>query len=176
MANDQRVILLGEDVGRDGGVFRVTEGLLERFGPERLIDTPLSEVSVGVAIGMAAYGFRPVAEIQFMGFAYAALDQFFTHAARLRSRSRGRSAARWLCAPPTGPASRLRNCTRKAARPASATCPASTSWSPPGHTGYGLLLAAIRDPDPVSSSSRPGSIAPLGNSCHDGKALPLIIV
>src|SRR5512137_342830 len=91
MARDDRVVLLGEDVGRDGGVFRVTEGLQERFGTERVIDTPLSESGiVGAAIGMAAYGLRPVAEIQFMGFIYAALDQLFTHAARLRGRSRGR--------------------------------------------------------------------------------------
>src|ERR1700681_2322496 len=91
MARDDRVIILGEDVGRDGGVFRVTEGLMEQFGAERVIDTPLSESAiVGAAIGMAAYGLSPVAEIQFMGFIYAALDQLFTHAARLRSRSRGR--------------------------------------------------------------------------------------
>src|SRR5512137_2754825 len=91
MARDDRVVLLGEDVGRDGGVFRVSEGLLERFGSERVIDTPLSESAiVGAAIGMAAYGLRPVAEIQFLEFIYAAFDQLATHAARLRSRSRSR--------------------------------------------------------------------------------------
>src|SRR5512141_2007918 len=82
MARDDRVVLLGEDVGEDGGVFRVAEGLLEAFGPERVIDTPLSESALaGFAIGMAAYGLRPVAEVQFMGFIYASLDQLFSHAA-----------------------------------------------------------------------------------------------
>ncbi len=91
MQRDKNVVLLGEDVGRDGGVFRVSEGLLEQFGPERVIDTPLAESGiVGAAIGMAVYGLRPVAEIQFMGFIYPALDQIFSHASRIRSRSRGR--------------------------------------------------------------------------------------
>src|ERR1700686_1917850 len=89
MARDDRVILLGEDVGKDGGGFRISEGILDAFGPDRVIDTPLSESAIlGVALGMAAYGLLPVAEIQFMGFVYAALDQIFSHAARLRSRSR----------------------------------------------------------------------------------------
>ncbi len=91
MQRDKNVILFGEDVGKDGGVFRVSEGLLEQFGPERVIDTPLAESGiVGAAIGMAVYGLRPVAEIQFMGFIYPALDQIFSHASRIRSRSRGR--------------------------------------------------------------------------------------
>src|SRR3972149_6441081 len=91
MERDPDVVVLGEDVGRDGGVFRVTEGLLERFGPSRVLDTPLSELGiVGATIGMAAYGLKPVAEIQFMGFSYAAVEQVFSHAARIRSRSRGR--------------------------------------------------------------------------------------
>ena len=86
MADDQRVILLGEDIGKDGGVFRATDGLLARFGPERVLDTPLAEAAIaGVSIGLAAQGFRPVAEIQFMGFAYATIDQLLNHAARLRT-------------------------------------------------------------------------------------------
>ena len=90
MANDESVIVLGEDVGVDGGVFRVTDGLLDRFGPERVIDTPLAESGiVGMAIGMAIAGYRPVAEIQFSGFAYPAYDQLVCHAARMRNRSRG---------------------------------------------------------------------------------------
>src|SRR5512135_2523980 len=94
MARDDRVVILGEDVGKDGGVFRVAEGLLEAFGPERVIDMPLSESAIaGCAVGMAAYGLRPVAEIQFMGFIYAAIDQVFTHAARIRNRTRGRFTA-----------------------------------------------------------------------------------
>ena len=103
MERDGRIVILGEDVGRDGGVFRVTEGLQEMFGAERVIDTPLSESAlVGAAIGMAAYGLRPVAEIQFMGFIYAALDQLFTHACRLRSRSRGRFTCPLLVRTPYG--------------------------------------------------------------------------
>ncbi|MBI5212310.1 MAG: alpha-ketoacid dehydrogenase subunit beta, partial [Nitrospirae bacterium] len=91
MQRDKNVVILGEDVGRDGGVFRVTEGLLEEFGAERVIDTPLAEsVIAGSAIGMALYGLKPIAEIQFMGFIYPAIDQIFSHAARVRSRSRGR--------------------------------------------------------------------------------------
>ena len=89
MADDERVLLLGEDVG--GGVFRVTDGLFERFGAGRGLDTPLAEsVIVGAAIGVAAQGFRPVAEIQFMGFLYSAVDQLLSHASRLRWRTRGR--------------------------------------------------------------------------------------
>ena len=89
MQLDNRVIVLGEDVGRDGGVFRVTDGLVERFGEERVIDTPLAESGiVGMAIGMAIAGFRPVAEIQFAGFAYPAYDQLVSHASRMRNRSR----------------------------------------------------------------------------------------
>ena len=91
MTGDDRVIVLGEDVGKDGGVFRITDGLLGAFGPERVIDTPLAESGiVGAAVGMALYGLRPVAEIQFMGFVYPAIDQIFAHAARMRNRSRGR--------------------------------------------------------------------------------------
>src|SRR5512147_2859663 len=91
MTGDDRVVVLGEDVGKDGGVFRVTDGLLERFGGERVIDTPLAESAiVGTAVGMSLYGLRPVAEIQFMGFIYPAFDQIFSHTARMRNRSRGR--------------------------------------------------------------------------------------
>ena len=91
MELDDRVLVLGEDVGVDGGVFRATDGLLEQFGPDRVIDTPLAESAIiGMSIGLAATGFRPVAEIQFMGFVYPAINQLFAHAARLRNRSRGR--------------------------------------------------------------------------------------
>jgi len=90
MERDDRVILLGEDVAVDGGVFRVTEGLYAKFGSERVIDTTLAESSiVGVSIGMAMRGLRPVAEVQFMGFIYPAFNQIVSHAARMRNRSRG---------------------------------------------------------------------------------------
>src|SRR4030042_1666933 len=91
MLRDPAVLILGEDVGKNGGVFRATEGLFNEFGDNRVIDTPLSESGiVGTAIGLALYGFRPVAEIQFDGFLYPALDQLISHAGRIRSRSRGR--------------------------------------------------------------------------------------
>jgi len=93
LARDDDVVVLGEDVGENGGVFRATQGLYDEFGPDRVIDTPLAESGiVGAAVGMAAYGMKPVPEIQFSGFAYPAFDQIVSHAARLRSRSRGRFA------------------------------------------------------------------------------------
>ena len=96
MERDDRVVLLGEDVGKDGGVFRVTDGLLEIFGEQRVIDTPLAESGiVGAAIGMALYGLRPVAEIQFMGFIYPAFDQIFSHAARSGTAPGAGSPAPW---------------------------------------------------------------------------------
>ncbi len=89
MRDDEKAILLGEDVGRDGGVFRVTEGLLAKYGEQRVIDTPLSEAGiVGTSIGMALSGLHPIAEIQFAGFMYLAFDQLISHAARYRSRTR----------------------------------------------------------------------------------------
>ena len=89
MQEDERVLVLGEDVGVNGGVFRATEGLYQRFGAERVIDTPLAELAIGgVAVGMAAAGLRPVAEIQFMGFIYPTIDQMLSHASRLRNRTR----------------------------------------------------------------------------------------
>src|SRR6056297_183815 len=91
MERDEDVLVMGEDVGRNGGVFRATQGLYEEFGDDRVIDTPLAESGiVGTAVGMAAYGLRPVPEIQFMGLIYPAFDQIISHAARLRTRSRGR--------------------------------------------------------------------------------------
>src|SRR3989344_5667081 len=91
MEKDPDVVLLGEDIGKDGGVFRVTDGLWKKFGDRRVMDTPLSESGiVGTAIGMAVYGLKPVAEIQFEGFTLPALDQLISHAARIRTRSRGR--------------------------------------------------------------------------------------
>ena len=91
MAADDRVIVLGEDVGVDGGVFRVTDGLYATFGRQRVLDTPLAEAGiVGMSIGMAIYGLRPVCEMQFSGFAYQAFHQLEGHAARMRWRSQGR--------------------------------------------------------------------------------------
>lgn len=151
MERDGRIVILGEDVGRDGGVFRVTEGLQERFGAERVVDTPLSESAlVGAAIGMAAYGLKPVAEIQFMGFIYAALDQLFTHAARLRSRSRGRFTCPLLVRTPYGGGIRAPELHEESSEALFCHMPGLKVVVPSGpYTAKGLLLAALRDPDPV---------------------------
>jgi pyruvate dehydrogenase E1 component beta subunit len=151
MARDERVVLLGEDVGRDGGVFRVTEGLLERFGAERVVDTPLSESGiVGAAIGMAAYGLRPVAEIQFLGFIYAALDQLYTHAGRLRARSRGRFTCPLVVRTPYGAGIRAPELHEESSEALLCHLPGIKVVVPSGpYSAKGLLLAAIRDPDPV---------------------------
>jgi pyruvate dehydrogenase E1 component beta subunit len=91
MERDPAIMILGEDVGKEGGVFRVTHGLQEKFGPDRVVDTPLAESGiVGVAFGLAVKGMKPVAELQFMGFLPPALDQIMSHVSRIRTRSRGR--------------------------------------------------------------------------------------
>ncbi len=151
MRGDKDVILLGEDVGKDGGVFRVSEGLQDEFGPERVMDTPLSESGiVGTAIGMAAYGLKPVAEIQFLGFIYPAFDQISNHASRIRSRSRGRYTCPIVIRTPYGAGI-------KAPEHHSESCEAFFCHMPgikvvvpatPYHA-KGLLLSSIRDPDPV---------------------------
>ncbi|MCM2358566.1 MAG: alpha-ketoacid dehydrogenase subunit beta [Geobacteraceae bacterium] len=151
MALDDRVVLLGEDVARDGGVFRVSEGLLDAFGPERVIDTPLSESAiVGAAVGMAAYGLLPVAEIQFMGFIYPALDQIFANAARLRSRSRGRYSAPLVVRTPYGAGIKAPELHEESTEALFCQMPGIKVVVPSGpYQAKGLLLSAIRDPDPV---------------------------
>lgn len=103
MEQDDRVLVLGEDVGLNGGVFRATSGLYERFSKDRVFDTPLSEgVIAGHSIGLAVQGFRSVAEIQFMGFVYPALDQMINHASRFRNRTRGRLSCPMVLRTPYG--------------------------------------------------------------------------
>ena len=103
MADDESVIVLGEDVGVNGGVFRATVGLQERFGPDRVIDTPLSEALIGgLCVGMAAQGLKPVGEIQFMGFIYPCIDQLVNHASRLRTRTQGRLSCPMVIRTPHG--------------------------------------------------------------------------
>ena len=103
MQRDSTVVVLGEDVGKDGGVFRVTEGLLDKFGEQRVMDTPLAESAiVGTAIGMAINGIKPVAELQFSGFAYYAYHQLEAHASRIRNRSRGRFTCPMVVRAPYG--------------------------------------------------------------------------
>jgi pyruvate dehydrogenase E1 component subunit beta len=151
MERDDSVIVMGEDVGRDGGVFRVSEGLLEQFGPERVMDTPLSESGiVGTAIGMAAYGLRPVAEIQFMGFIYPAIDQIFSHAARLRSRSRGRYTCPLVVRTPYGAGIKAPEIHSESTEALFCHMPGIKVVVPSTpSTAKGLLISAIRDPDPV---------------------------
>ena len=103
MRNDESVIVLGEDVGVNGGVFRATAGLQQQFGPDRVMDTPLAESMIaGLSIGMAAQGMRPVAEIQFMGFIYPTVDQMINHAGRMRHRTRGRLSCPMVLRAPFG--------------------------------------------------------------------------
>ena len=151
MARDREVVVLGEDVGRDGGVFRVTEGLLERFGPERVMDTPLSEVGiVGAGVGMAVYGFKPVIEIQFMGFFYGALEQVFSHAGRMRSRSRGRYTCPMVLRAPYGIGIKGLELHSESSEAIFCHMPGIKVVVPSTpYNAAGLLAAAIRDPDPV---------------------------
>lgn len=151
MQRDKDVVVLGEDVGRDGGVFRVTEGLLDLFGPERVIDTPLAESGiVGMAVGMAVYGLRPVAEIQFMGFIYPAIDQIFSHASRIRSRSRGRFTCPLVIRTPYGAGIKAPELHSESTEALFCHMPGIKVVVPSSpYFAKGLLLSAIRDPDPV---------------------------
>jgi 2-oxoisovalerate dehydrogenase E1 component beta subunit len=151
MADDDRVVVIGEDVGVDGGVFRVTEGLLDRFGNERVIDTPLAEtVIAGVAIGAAAQGLRPVAEIQFMGFMYSTVDQLVNHAARFRWRTRGRLTCPMVLRAPYGGGIHALEHHSESMEAMFAHAPGLRVVIPSSPSrAYGLLLAAIREPDPV---------------------------
>jgi pyruvate dehydrogenase E1 component beta subunit len=151
MQRDEDVIVLGEDVGKNGGVFRATEGLYDEFGGDRVIDTPLAESGiVGTAVGMAAYGLKPVPEIQFSGFMYPAFDQIVSHAARLRTRSRGRYTCPMVIRAPYGGGIRApeHHSESKEAFYAHEAGLKVVIPSTPYDT-KGLLISAIRDPDPV---------------------------
>ena len=151
MERDEEVLVMGEDVGKNGGVFRATEGLYEEFGEDRVIDTPLAESGiVGTAIGMAAYGLKPVPEIQFMGFIYPAFDQIVSHAARLRTRSRGRYTCPMVVRAPYGGGIRAPEHHSESTEAFFVHQPGLKVVVP--STPYdtkGLLTSAIRDPDPV---------------------------
>jgi len=151
MERDERVVILGEDVGIDGGVFRATEGLWQRFGGDRVRDTPLSETAIaGVSVGLAAQGFRPVAEIQFMGFLYPAIDQLVSHASRLRNRTRGRLTCPMVLRTPYGGGIRAPEHHSESTEAMLAHIPGLRVVVPSSpRKAYGLLLAAIADPDPV---------------------------
>ena len=151
MVRDERVVVFGEDVGRAGGVFRVTEGLLDRFGPKRVMDTPVSEAGiVGCAIGMAIYGLRPVCEIQFSGFSYFAYHQLNCHAARFRTRSRGQCSVPMVVRAPLGGGIRALEHHSDSEEALYVQSPGLKVAMPSGpRTARGLLVSAIRDPDPV---------------------------
>lgn len=151
LADDQNVVVFGEDVGANGGVFRATEGLQQKFGDERVMDTPLAETAItGMAIGMAAQGLRPVLEIQFMGFIYSAVDQIINHAARLRNRTRGRITVPMVLRAPFGGGIHAPEHHSESTEAMFAHMPGLRVVIPSSPArAYGLLLAAIRDPDPV---------------------------
>src|SRR6202453_1816799 len=151
MQHDADVVVIGQDGGANGGVFRATAGLQERFGSDRVQDTPLAEATIaGMSVGMATHGLKPVAEIQFMGVMYPALDQIVNHMSRMRHRTRGRLSCPVVIRMPHGGGIRAPEhhsestetllCHIPGIR---VVCPSSPARA------YGLLLAAIRDPDPV---------------------------
>ncbi len=176
LAADENVVVFGEDVGVNGGVFRATIGLQERFGKERVMDTPLAETLIaGIAIGMAAQGLRPVAEVQFMGFIYPTIDHMLNHAARLRYRTRGRLTCPMVLRAPFGGGIHAPEHHSESTETLFAHIPGLRVVIPSSPLrAYGLLLAAIRDPDPVVFLE-PKRIYRLAKQevADDGQALPL---
>ncbi len=176
MQRDANVVVLGQDVGANGGVFRATAGLQARFGRDRVQDTPLAEATIaGMAVGMATHGLKPVAEIQFMGFIYPALDQIANHMTRMRTRTRGRLTCPVVVRMPHGggihaPEHHSESletllCHLPGLR---VVCPSSPAQA------YGLLLAAIRDPDPVMFLEPVRLYRAVRQEvADDGRALPL---
>ena len=151
MEKDDGIIVLGEDVGLDGGVFRVTDGLIDQFGDQRVLDTPLAESAIaGVSIGMAVYGLKPVCEIQFSGFSYQSFHQIENHAARLRWRSQGRYHVPMVLRTPYGGGVRALEHHSESREAYWAHTPGLKMVIPSGpRNARALLVGAIRDPDPV---------------------------
>lgn len=151
LEHDKDVVVLGEDVGINGGVFRATSGLAQRFGENRVIDTPLAEAMIaGLTIGMATQGMKPVAEAQFMGFIYPMIEQIVCHAARFRNRTRGRLTCPLVIRAPFGGGIHAPEHHSESVEAIFAHIPGIRVVIPSSPSrAYGLLLAAIRDPDPV---------------------------
>jgi len=151
MKDDETVVVMGQDVGVAGGVFRATDSLMTRFTEARVRDTPISEVMIGgLPIGLAAMGFRPVAEIQFMGFIYSVIDQLVNHASRMRTRTRGRLSCPMVIRAPYGGGIHAPEHHSESMEALFAHIPGIRVVIPSSPSkAYGLLLAAIRDPDPV---------------------------
>jgi pyruvate dehydrogenase E1 component beta subunit len=176
MQHDDSVVVIGQDVGTNGGVFRATAGLQARFGADRVQDTPLAEATIaGMSVGMATHGLKPVAEIQFMGFIYPALDQIINHMSRMRHRTRGRLTCPVVIRTPHGggihapehhsESTETLLCHIPGIR---VVCPSSPARA------YGLLLAAIRDPDPVMFLEPVRLYRAMRQEvADDGQALPL---
>ena len=176
LAHDDKVVIFGEDVGQNGGVFRATLGLQNRFGADRVFDTPLAESMIaGLAIGMSLQGLKPVAEFQFMGFIYPAMNQIITHAARMRNRTRGRLSCPLVFRAPFGGGIRAPEHHSESTEALFAHIPGLQVVIPSSpKRAYGLLLAAMRNPDPVIFLE-PKRIYRLVKQAvaDDGKALPL---
>jgi len=151
MENDDSVLIMGEDVGINGGVFRATAGLEEKFGQQRVIDTPLAEVMIaGMAVGLSAMGMKPVIEAQFMGFIYPMVEQLVCHAARMRHRTRGRLSCPMVLRAPFGGGIHAPEHHSESTEAMFAHVPGLRVVIPSSPArAYGLLLAAIREPDPV---------------------------
>ncbi len=151
MREDPNVVALGEDIGTNGGVFRATDKLRERFGIKRVMDTPLAETLIaGMTVGMAAQGLRPVAEIQFMGFIYATFEQLVSHASRMRNRTKGRLSCPMVLRAPYGGGIHAPEHHSESMEAMLAHIPGLRVVIPSSPArAYGLLLSAIRNPDPV---------------------------
>lgn len=151
MEGDPNVVVLGEDIGTNGGVFRATVGLKDRFGIKRVMDTPLAETLIaGISVGMATQGLKPVAEIQFMGFIYSALEHLISHAARMRNRTRGRLSCPLVVRTPMGAGIHAPEHHSESVEAILAHTPGLRVVVPSSPArAYGLLLSAIQDPDPV---------------------------
>jgi 2-oxoisovalerate dehydrogenase E1 component subunit beta len=151
MENDASVVVMGEDVGINGGVFRATSGLEEKFGDQRVIDTPLAEGMIaGLAVGMSTQGMRPVIEAQFMGFIYPMVEQIICHASRMRHRTRGRLSCPMVLRAPFGGGIHAPELHSESTETIFAHVPGVRVVIPSSPArAYGLLLAAIREPDPV---------------------------
>ena len=176
MADDENVVVLGEDVGMNGGVFRATAGLQKRFGADRVIDTPLAETLIsGLCVGMAVEGLKPVGEIQFMGFVYPCSDQLVNHAARLRNRTCGRLSCPMVLRVPFGAGIRAPEHHSESTEAMLAHIPGLRVVVPSSPArAYGLLLAAIHDPDPVVFLEPTRLYRSIKEEVtDDGKTLPL---
>lgn len=173
---DEDVVLLGEDIGKNGGVFRSTVGLLEQFGDKRVLDTPLAENMIaGLAVGMAMQGLKPVAEFQFMGFIYAGMEQIISHASRIRNRTRGRLTCPAVFRAPYGAGIHAPEHHSESTEALFAHIPGLRVVIPSSPArAYGLLLAAIRDPDPVIFLEPTRIYRMIKQTVpNDGKAVPL---